>query len=80
MEILNLIHLLKILQKKLYDFRLKRTPPFKDKKNLAFVNGLMIATLSMGANILKKREYIEKAEEIGEFIINKLIKKWKTIY
>ncbi|WP_054835681.1 hypothetical protein [Methanobrevibacter arboriphilus] len=34
----------------------------------------MIATLSMGANILNKREYIEKAEEIGEFIINKLIK------
>ncbi|BBL61308.1 thioredoxin domain-containing protein [Methanobrevibacter arboriphilus] len=60
--------------KKLYNFRLKRTPPFKDKKNLAFVNGLMIATLSMGANILNKREYIEKAEEIGEFIINKLIK------
>jgi len=60
--------------RKLYDFRLKRTPPFKDKKNLAFVNGLMIATLSMGATVLKKRRYIEKAEEIGDFIIDKLIK------
>lgn len=59
--------------KKLYEFRLSRTPPFKDEKNLAFVNGLMIATLSIGSNILKEEFYIEKAEEIGDFILNNLI-------
>jgi uncharacterized protein len=58
--------------KKLYKFRSKRIPPFKDEKNLALVNGLMIATLSIGGNILNKKKYIETAENIGDFIANKL--------
>lgn len=58
--------------KKLYEYRLKRIPPFKDEKNLSFVNGLMIATLSLAGNVLHNNEYISRAEEIGDFILNKL--------
>lgn len=59
--------------KKLYEYRLKRTSPFKDEKNLSFVNGLMIATLSLGGKVLHNDKYIAKAEEIGDFILTKLI-------
>jgi uncharacterized protein YyaL (SSP411 family) len=58
---------------RLYDYRKKRVPPFKDDKILASVNGLMIAALAVAGRIMRKKEYIEAAGQCAWFILENLM-------
>lgn len=62
------------LLKKLYTYRKERIPPFKDEKQLASVNGLMLAALGIAGRLSGNNDYLVKAEKTAEFILNNLIK------
>ncbi|XJZ25762.1 thioredoxin domain-containing protein [Bacillota bacterium Lsc_1132] len=55
-------------RKKLFEYRKKRIPPYKDDKILTSWNGLMIAALAKGARIAKNSAYLEAAEKAITFI------------
>ncbi len=59
-------------RKILFGARRKRVPPLKDDKVLADWNGLMIAALARGAQILGDRSYLEAAERAADFIESKM--------
>jgi len=60
-------------RRKLFEVRKKRIHPLKDDKVLTNWNGLMIATLSMGARILNKPEYTVIAEKSVKFIFQNMM-------
>ncbi len=57
---------------KLFEFRKTRIHPLKDDKILTDWNGLMIAALAMGGQVLNKPEYTLAAEKAVKFILMKL--------
>ena len=57
---------------KLYEYRQKRVPPFKDDKLLTQINGLMVASLSIAGRLLNDDKYLSYAEETALFIIENL--------
>jgi len=56
----------------LFDARRKRVPPLKDDKVLADWNGLMIAALARGAQVLGDQSYLEAAERAADFVWSKM--------
>ena len=57
---------------KLYQYRQKRVPPFKDDKLLTQINGLMVASLSIAGRLLNDDKYLSYAEETALFILDNL--------
>jgi uncharacterized protein YyaL (SSP411 family) len=56
-------------RRKLLDARGRRIPPLKDDKILADWNGLMIASLALGARILGEPSYAEAAGRAAAFVM-----------
>ena len=62
------------IREKLFIEREKRIHPHKDDKILTDWNGLMIAALAKGANLLCEPMYLDAAEKAVEFILDNLRK------
>lgn len=60
------------IRKKLFDYREKRVHPHRDEKILTSWNGLMIASLAYSGRVLKKEEYVTRAEKACDFIFENL--------
>jgi uncharacterized protein len=60
---------------KLLIARNKRKRPLTDTKILASTNGLMIQGLATAGRLLKRRDYIERAEKAANFILTRLVDK-----
>jgi len=58
----------------LFEVRERRIHPHKDDKILTDWNGLMIAALARGAQVLGEKAYANAAEEAVEFILKKMRK------
>ena len=58
------------IREKLYQAREKRIHPIRDEKILTAWNGMMITTLALAGDLLKKPEYSEAARRSAEFIWN----------
>ena len=61
--------------KRLFDERSRRVWPGRDDKVLVSWNGLMIAAMAMGANVLGERKYAEAASAAADFILGTMIGK-----
>jgi uncharacterized protein YyaL (SSP411 family) len=59
-------------REKLFENREKRTHPQKDDKILTDWNGLMIAALAKGAQVLDKKDYLDAAEKAACFILDNM--------
>ena len=59
---------------RLFEVRERRVHPHKDDKILTDWNGLMIAALARGAQVLGDKSYADAAENAVEFILNRLRK------
>lgn len=57
---------------KLFEVREKRIHPHKDDKILTNWNGLMIAALAKGAQVLNESKYIQAAEKSANFILKNM--------
>ncbi len=78
----NILHLKKIegtldsrlerIREELFKIRDKRIHPYKDDKVLTDWNGLMIAALAKGAQVLREEKYLKAAEKALNFIISKM--------
>ena len=55
-------------RQQLFDVREKRIHPLKDDKILTDWNGLMIAALSLGGQVLNEPDYITAAERAAKFV------------
>lgn len=62
-----------LIRQKLYQTRLKRIPPFKDKKVLADWNALMIAALSKAARTFNEPKYFDVALRSLRFVLTKML-------
>jgi uncharacterized protein YyaL (SSP411 family) len=60
------------IRDKLFAAREQRIRPFKDDKVLTDWNGLMIAALAKGAQVLKEPEYARAASRAAGFILDKM--------
>lgn len=60
------------IRKKMFDIRKKRVHPHKDDKILTDWNGLMIAALAKGSQVLNNEEYSKAATKALDFILNKM--------
>ncbi len=60
-------------KRKLFAQRRNRPRPHLDDKILVDWNGLMIASLSLGAKVLKEPSFLHAAEKAARFIIDRLI-------
>ena len=58
---------------KLYNEREKRVHPHKDDKILTDWNGLMIASLSMAAQVFNDEKYLDASKVAADFILEKLL-------
>ena len=63
---------LEVIRKKLFDYRSKRVHPGKDDKILTDWNGLMIAALAKGTQVLNEPEYAKAAGQAADFILKNL--------
>ena len=63
---------LEAVRQKLFKVREKRIHPHKDDKILTDWNGLMIAALAKGAQILNEPHYAEAAKNAAAFILKKV--------
>ncbi len=61
------------IRKELLDARSCRERPFRDDKILTSWNGLIIAALAKGANILNEPEYLAAAERAAAFVADKMV-------
>ncbi len=61
-------------REKLWQEREKRIHPHKDDKILTAWNGLMIAALAKGAQVLGRPSYSDAAERAARFILDKLVR------
>ncbi len=68
----ELVERLETARKKLFSAREKRIRPSKDDKILADWNGLMIASLARGAQVLGEKELEEAASGAADFILEKM--------
>jgi uncharacterized protein YyaL (SSP411 family) len=62
------------IRKKLFEHREKRVHPHKDDKILTDWNGLMIASLTNGAQVFGEKKYLKAATDAADFIKNKMYK------
>ncbi|RJR40702.1 MAG: thioredoxin domain-containing protein [Desulfobacteraceae bacterium] len=68
----NLTKDIQTIREKLFDLREKRIHPHKDDKVLTDWNGLMLAALAKGAQIIGEAAYSRAAERGARFIIERL--------
>jgi uncharacterized protein YyaL (SSP411 family) len=68
----ELCALLDKCRRKLYRVREKRVHPFRDDKILTDWNGLMIASLALGARVLNDHQYEIAARAAADFILSTL--------
>jgi uncharacterized protein YyaL (SSP411 family) len=61
------------IRRKLFTYREKRVHPHKDDKILADWNGLMVAALSKGAQVLNEPRYASAAKRAINFILNNML-------
>jgi len=61
------------IRKKLFTYREKRVHPHKDDKVLTDWNGLMVAALSKGAQVLNEPQYASAAKRAIEFALNNML-------
>lgn len=66
---------LKSARQALFTAREKRIHPYKDDKILTAWNGLMIAALAKGAQVLGKQPYLEAATKAADFVLSHLVRK-----
>jgi len=73
------------IRKKLFNTRKSRVHPLKDDKILADWNGLMIAALARGAQVLDEPLYLKAAQNAADFIFahmtdkeGKLLHRWRV--
>jgi uncharacterized protein YyaL (SSP411 family) len=59
-------------RQKLFHVREKRVRPLKDDKILTAWNGLMIAALAKGYQVLQDRTYVQAAEKAADFILQRM--------
>jgi uncharacterized protein YyaL (SSP411 family) len=59
-------------RRRLFEVRERRVHPHKDDKILTDWNGLMIAALARGAQVLGEKAYSDAAEEAVDFILKKM--------
>jgi uncharacterized protein len=64
---------LETIRNKLFAAREKRTHPYKDDKILTDWNGLMIAALARGAQVLDEPRYAQAAQKAVDFVLENLI-------
>ncbi|MCX7411162.1 MAG: thioredoxin domain-containing protein [Planctomycetales bacterium] len=60
-------------RQKLFDVRSERVWPGRDEKVLASWNGLMIAAMSLGANVLSEPKYADAARAAADFILREMV-------
>jgi len=60
------------LRQKLYQYRNQRERPLRDDKILTDWNGLMIAALAKGGQVFNNNQYIDKAREAVNFILENM--------
>ena len=72
----DLIGLIEISREQLFSARKERIHPLKDDKILTDWNGLMIAALALGGQILNEPDYTKAAEKAAEFIQDNLLDKY----
>ena len=60
-------------RQKLFDVRSQRIWPGRDEKVLASWNGLMIAAMSLGANVLGEPKYAAAARAAADFILIEMV-------
>ena len=72
--------LLKSAKKKLFEARVLRPRPHLDDKILTDWNGLMIASLAFGAEVLQEPGYLRAAERAAEFIRQHLVEDGKLLH
>jgi hypothetical protein len=61
------------IRNKLFAAREKRVHPLKDDKILADWNGLMIAALARGAQVLDEPLYLKAAQKAADFIFADMV-------
>jgi uncharacterized protein YyaL (SSP411 family) len=59
-------------RQKLFNYREKRVPPFKDDKILTGWNGMMIAALAKAYRVLGEEQYLVAAEKAAWFVLQRL--------
>ncbi|WP_414468572.1 thioredoxin domain-containing protein [Methanobacterium sp. ACI-7] len=70
----NLEEKMEEIRKNLFEHREKRVHPHKDDKILTDWNGLMIASLAKGAEVLNEETLLKSAKNAADFIINSMCK------
>ncbi|MFX0042626.1 MAG: thioredoxin domain-containing protein [Candidatus Hodarchaeota archaeon] len=68
----ELVSKIENIRRKLFETREKRIHPHKDDKILVDWNGLMIAALAKGAQVINEKKYLEAAKKASEFILSSL--------
>lgn len=63
---------LEAARQKLFALREKRVHPYKDDKILTDWNGLMIAALAKGAQVLDEPRYAQAAQKAAEFLLKQM--------
>lgn len=71
---------IELIRIKLFDYRKKRIPPFKDDKILLDWNSLIIAALSIAGRSFDNKKYIAIAEECYKFINDYLMSDQGKLY
>jgi uncharacterized protein YyaL (SSP411 family) len=69
-----------LIRQKLYIAREKRVHPHKDDKILTDWNGLMIAALAKGAQVLDEPHYVQAASRSADFILRKMLDSKGRLY
>ena len=70
----ELLSSLESARQSLFNAREQRIHPHKDDKILTAWNGLMIAALAKGAQVLGSDPYLEAAEKAADFILTQLVR------
>jgi uncharacterized protein YyaL (SSP411 family) len=68
------------IRNRLFHAREKRIHPLKDDKILTDWNGLMIASLALGARILNRPDYESAARRAADFILSKMLDENGRLY
>ncbi len=60
------------LRRRLFELRERRPKPLRDDKAIASWNGLLLAALAEAGRRLERRDYLEAAERLAEFLLGPL--------
>jgi uncharacterized protein len=60
------------LRRRLYELREQRPKPLRDDKAIASWNGLMLAALAEAGRRLERRDWLDAATRLGEFLLGRL--------